>query len=73
MAGCRAPATLRSKPYHVSEVKSKPSIQELLNTIPQTGEVKWIGVRPGRKEPIKELNRVRALVGQGLEGDRFSG
>ena len=57
----------------MSEVKSKPSIQELLNTIPQTGEVKWIGIRPGRKEPIKELNQVRALVGQGLEGDRFSG
>jgi len=57
----------------VSEIKSKPTIRELLNTLPQTGKVVWIGIRPGRREPIQELTAVRALEGQGLVGDRFDG
>lgn len=57
----------------MGEVKSKPSIRELLNTLPQIGKVVWIGIRPGRREPIRELSTVRAFEGKGLEGDHFSG
>lgn len=57
----------------MSEIKRKPSIRELLNTLPQTGSVVWIGIRPGKGEPIQEVTTVEAVEGKGLEGDRFSG
>ena len=47
-------------------------MKELLATMPQIGTVEWIGLRPGRREPINVVTH--ALVGeQGLEGDRFRG
>lgn len=47
-------------------------MKELLATMPQTGTIEWIGLRPGRSEPIKVVDE--AIVGdQGLEGDRFNG
>ncbi len=57
----------------MGQVKSRSSIREILNAIPQKGKVVWIGVRPAKGQPIKELATVRALTGLGLEGDRFSG
>ncbi|MEL7497823.1 MAG: MOSC domain-containing protein [Planctomycetota bacterium] len=47
-------------------------MKELLSTMPQTGTVEWIGVRPGRKEPIEVVSAV-AIGPKGLEGDRFNG
>ena len=49
------------------------ALQDLLNTLPQTGRVKWIGVRPKRHAPMAALNEVQVNVGTGLEGDRFQG
>jgi MOSC domain-containing protein YiiM len=47
-------------------------MKELLATMPQIGAVEWIGLRTGRREPIKVVEQ--ANVGeQGLEGDRFNG
>lgn len=34
------------------------------------GRLEWIGVRPERKVPMQLLNRVTAIAGAGLEGDR---
>lgn len=34
------------------------------------GRLEWIGVRPERKVPMQVLNRVTAITGAGLEGDR---
>ncbi len=45
----------------------------LLNTLPQVGQVQWIGVRPSRGEPMTELEAVQIDLDKGLEGDRFSG
>ena len=47
-------------------------MKELLSSIPQTGHVKWIGVRPARRENLIELPEVHAAI-TGLTGDRFSG
>ena len=47
-------------------------MRELLTTIPQTGRVEWIGVRPDRRESLHVLNEVDATRA-GLTGDRFSG
>ena len=40
-----------------------------LDDLPQ-GEVEWIGVRPARKEPMLVSEKVNAIAGLGLEGDR---
>ena len=48
-------------------------LQALLDTLPQTGRVEWIGIRPARGEPMQSLESVRVTSGQGLEGDRFKG
>ena len=48
-------------------------LQVLLNTLPQVGQVQWIGVRPSRGEPMTELEAVQIDLDKGLEGDRFGG
>ena len=48
-------------------------LKELMDLIPQTGRLEWIGVRPGKKEVLTELKSVRIEQGIGLEGDRFRG
>ncbi len=47
-------------------------MKQLLQTMPQIGVVQWIGVRPGRREPIQVLDSVEAND-QGLLGDRYNG
>jgi MOSC domain-containing protein YiiM len=49
------------------------SIKILLDTLPQVGNVEWIGIRPSRDEPMIALESVHIKFGKGLEGDRFSG
>ena len=48
-------------------------LKELLDLIPQTGKLEWIGIRPGKKQALTELKSVRIEQGSGLEGDRFRG
>ncbi|MBI1296315.1 MOSC domain-containing protein [bacterium] len=48
-------------------------LAQLLNRLPQVGEVKWIGVRPGRREAVQVVLTVHARIGTGLEGDRYLG
>ncbi len=47
-----------------------PSTRELVDHVPQVGRVAWIGLRPGRREPIEVVEATRAEVGRGLVGDR---
>ena len=49
------------------------TISELLKTFPESGELVWIGLRPGRKEPMLSVNNVMADQSSGLIGDRYSG
>lgn len=49
------------------------SMQDLIDRLPQTGDVKWIGVRPGKRAAIDVLERVEADPAQGLVGDRYAG
>ncbi|RYY22635.1 MAG: MOSC domain-containing protein [Sphingobacteriaceae bacterium] len=48
-------------------------LQKLLDTLPQQGEICWIGIRPGRKKPMQALESVEAITQKGLTGDHFSG
>lgn len=51
----------------------KTPLQTLLDTLPQTGRVEWIGIRPARGEPMQTLERAAVAPGHGLAGDRFKG
>lgn len=50
-----------------------PTVTELIDNLPQRGNVDWIGVRPERRAPIKTLDVVDALTESGLQGDRYAG
>ncbi len=54
-------------------MNSEPTMKELLDRIPQIGEVAWIGLRPSRNTPMEVVTSSEALVGSGLVGDRFTG
>ncbi len=51
----------------------KTTLQTLFDTLPQTGRVEWIGIRPARGEAMEALESVAVTPGKGLEGDRFKG
>lgn len=46
---------------------------KLMATLPQTGAVTWIGVRPNRKMPLQVLTTVEAITDCGLAGDHYAG
>jgi MOSC domain-containing protein YiiM len=48
------------------------TLADLAATLPQVGRVAWIGVRPGRREPVAVLDAVEAIAGRGLAGDRYA-
>ena len=45
--------------------------KELLDLIPQTGILEWIGIRPGKKQALMQLKSVRIEQDSGLEWDLF--
>ncbi len=49
------------------------TLQDLLNTLPQKGQVRWIGVRPQRRASMIGVDEVFASSATGLEGDRYQG
>ena len=44
---------------------------KLMATLPQTGRVEWIGLRPGRHATMQEADEAIAVTGAGLVGDRY--
>ena len=48
------------------------SLQTLLDTLPQIGEVRWIATRPERGATMEIVSAVEAVVGKGLTGDRYA-
>lgn len=53
--------------------KDLPTIKQLIQTLPQTGRLEWIGVRPARNEVMKVVESARLVIGKGIIGDRFNG
>lgn len=47
-------------------------LQELLNSLPQTGRVAWIGLALEPRSPIRSVEFVVAEAGRGLEGDHHA-
>ncbi|AYO96004.1 MULTISPECIES: MOSC domain-containing protein [Xanthomonas] len=46
---------------------------KLMATLPQTGQVTWIGVRPAREVAMQEVDAAQVSTGMGLVGDRYKG
>jgi MOSC domain-containing protein YiiM len=49
------------------------ALGQLMATLPRSGRVEWIGLRPKRAVPMREAEAVEAKTGLGLVGDRYSG
>ncbi len=48
------------------------SLADLLATLPQTGRVAWIGVRPVRRGSVTAVDTIEAVTGLGLAGDHYA-
>ena len=44
----------------------------LMATLPRPGRVQWIGLRPAREVPMREVAVAEAVTGKGLVGDRYA-
>ncbi|MDF9795981.1 MOSC domain-containing protein YiiM [Catalinimonas alkaloidigena] len=53
--------------------KEGVTIRDLLNTLPQAGEVSWISIRPERRSQLQEKESVLADKAHGLVGDHYGG
>jgi MOSC domain-containing protein YiiM len=42
-----------------------------MTQFPRTGTVRWIGLRPARDVPMREVEEAEAISGKGLRGDRY--
>jgi MOSC domain-containing protein YiiM len=49
------------------------SMAQLLQTLPQIGQVVWIGIRPVRRKPLAVKMEVKATPEEGLVGDHYAG
>ena len=49
------------------------TLDTLFKTLPQTGTVTWIGVRPERRADMLVVDTVEAKKQTGLTGDRYAG
>ncbi len=54
----------------MSETKPLPKLKE---TLPQTGRIEWIGLRPEKRGVLQSVNEARLSPADGLHGDHYSG
>jgi MOSC domain-containing protein YiiM len=48
-------------------------LARLLDGPLRPGRLRWIGLRPARRAPLRVVEQAALLAGQGLEGDRYAG
>ena len=48
-------------------------LARLMATLPQVGQVEWIGLRPARDVAMTEVEQAEAVTERGLRGDRYAG
>lgn len=51
---------------------NKLILKQLIQTLPQTGKVEWIGIRSHKRKPLTEMDCVEVL-NIGLENDHYAG
>lgn len=47
-------------------------LHALMTRFPRAGSVRWIGLRPARDVPMREVATAEAVAGIGLVGDRYA-
>lgn len=47
-------------------------LHRLMTRFPRPGVVRWIGLRPARDRPMREIDAAEAVAGKGLVGDRYA-
>jgi MOSC domain-containing protein YiiM len=47
-------------------------LHRLMSQFPRAGQVRWIGLRPGRDVAMSEVEQAEAVCGKGLRGDRYA-
>lgn len=52
---------------------SESVLGQMMSRFARSGRVRWIGLRPQRGVPMREVAEARAVSGSGLQGDRFNG
>jgi len=50
---------------------AQSTLSRLLAQFPRAGRVEWIGLRPARDVPMREVEAAEAVAGRGLVGDRY--
>lgn len=53
------------------KLSSDSPMQKMIETLPQSGQLVWIGVRPERKAQLNSLKEVQAVTNAGLVGDHY--
>lgn len=46
-------------------------LHRLMTAFPRSGTLRWIGLRPARDVPMREVDSAQAKAGGGLVGDRY--
>jgi MOSC domain-containing protein YiiM len=54
-------------------IEQKSPLGRLLDNVPQTGRLEWIGIRTERKGSVSSVDTVNVSLDKGLEGDHFAG
>ena len=47
-------------------------LHRLMTQFPRAGQVRWIGLRPARNEPMRAVDSAEGVAGRGLRGDRYA-
>ena len=49
------------------------ALGKMMGQFPRVGRVEWIGLRPGRAQPMRVVREAAAITAKGLHGDRYAG
>jgi MOSC domain-containing protein YiiM len=50
----------------------KFQLKQLIQNLPQQGQVEWIAIRPEKRKPLQALKKV-SVIETGLDGDHYAG
>lgn len=45
----------------------------MIDTLPQVGQIEWIGLRPEKRQPLQSVTEAAIEIGKGLVGDHYRG
>jgi len=51
---------------------STSPLGRLMANLPRSGRLQWIGLRPARTLPMREVDHAQAVTARGLVGDRYA-